>query len=65
MYEDRNHVRDIVNKVRTSQVEHEKGIAVSNRKGMQLATYYHHIIARQIDEEYELMLSEKNQLKRG
>lgn len=60
MYTDRNHVREIVNKVRTNAITHEKALIVSNRNKKQLATYYHDVLVQVIDEEYNRIMTEKS-----
>ncbi len=65
MYANREHVRDIITKVRTNTVIDEKARVVANHIGKQKATLYHDVLAQIIDEEYELIMQQKGQLKRG
>jgi len=64
MYENRKNLRDIVTKVRTSEVLDQRGRVVANKLGKQKATLFHDILAEIIDREYELIMQEKSQLKR-
>jgi|GEM_PF-3130132 len=64
MYENRKNLRDIVTKVRTSEVLDQRGRVVANKFGKQKATLFHDILAEIIDREYELIMQEKSQLKR-
>lgn len=65
MYMERQHVRDITNKVRTSEITDDQAREVCAWMRKQKATYYHDCIAEILARDYETMLTEKQRLKRG
>lgn len=65
MYMDRDSVRDIANKVRTSEVTDNQARQVCAWLRKQKATYYHDCIAEILARDYETMMNEKHKIKRG
>tara|TARA_B100001063_G_scaffold246739_1_gene287307 strand:+ start:2266 stop:2463 length:198 start_codon:yes stop_codon:yes gene_type:complete len=65
MYENRDHVRDITTKVRSSTIEDEKARFVASRLGKQKASLFHLAINEFVDREYERIMQQDQQLKRG
>lgn len=64
MYMNKQQVRDVVTKLRTSVIRDEKARVVANFYEKQKATYFHDVLAQVIDEEYEHIMNQKRKLKR-
>lgn len=63
MYLDRKYVRDIIKRVRFDEVREHKAQFIARKYGKQEATMFWDMLSTLIDEEYEHLIQEEDQLK--